>query len=543
MFCNQCEQAANGHGCSQIAVCGKPETVADLFDLLLWQTKGIAWLVNEARKNGKSDAEIDRFIIEALFITVTNVNFDETVVAQWIGKAEAVMDKAAALAGAERSGDVPAPVSWSAKGLDSAGYLAEAQKHPITQFHPNEDLQSLMQILTYGLKGLAAYAEHAAVLGATDDEIFAYIAEAFAAILRQDITMDELIALNMKCGEVNIKCMEILNTAHINNYGTPEPTPVTTATKAGPAIVVSGHDLYMFDKLLEQCEAAGVNVYTHGEMLPAHGYPGLKKYKSLAGHFGTAWQNQQKEFDGQPCAFIFNTNCIQEPRKSYADQVFTTSVVGWPGAHHIDSYDFSSVIDKAKELGGFKDVAGIELMTGFGHDAVLSHAETIVGAVKSGAIKKFFVVGGCDGAKPGRNYFTDLVEAAPKDSIVLTLACGKFRFNHLQSELGDIGGIPRLLDVGQCNDAYSAVRIATALADAFECGVNDLPLNIVLSWYEQKAVVVLLSLLSLGIKGMKIGPSLPAFITPNVLNFLVENFDLKPIGNSGKADIEEMMAA
>ncbi len=542
MFCNQCEQAANGTGCNTVAVCGKPEKVADLFDLLLWQVKGISWLVNEARKSDKKDPEIDRFIIEALFITVTNVNFDEEVVESWIHKAEAVMDKAAALAGLSRDGAIPA-VAWSAKGKETAALLFEAQTHGIQGFNENEDITSLEQLLTYGLKGLAAYAEHAAVLGVTDESIFSFIPEAFAAILRSDITVDELVALNMKCGEVNITCMAILNQGHKDTYGTPEPTSVATGRVAGPAIVVSGHDLFMLEQLLNQCDDAGVNVYTHGEMLPAHGYPALKAHKSLVGHFGTAWQNQQREFKDQPAAFIFNTNCIQEPRESYADQVYTTSVVGWPGCQHIDNHDYSVVIAKAKELGGFEATEGKPLMTGFGHDAVLSHAETVVGAVKSGAIKHFFLVGGCDGAKPGRNYYTDLVEAAPQDSMVLTLACGKFRFNHLQEEMGSIGGIPRLLDVGQCNDAFSAVKIAMALSEAFECDVNELPLDIILSWYEQKAVVVLLSLLHLGIKGIRIGPSLPAFITPNILNFLVENFDLKPIGNSGRGDLEEILGA
>ncbi len=542
MFCNQCEQAANGVGCAKIAVCGKPAPVADLFDLILNQVKGISYLVTEARKDGKVDPEIDRFIIEALFLTVTNVNFDEKVVIDWVYKAEDMIDRASMLAGIERNGSEVSTISWSAKGVAQEDLLIEAQKHSTNTLNDNEDLQSLIQLLIYGIKGLAAYAEHAAVLGATDDSIFAYIAEALTLSDKHDITMDELVALNMKCGEVNITCMAILNTAHIDAFGTPEPTSVSTDLVAGPSIVVSGHDLYMFDKLLEQADEAGVSVYTHGEMLPAHGYPKLKAHKSLVGHFGTAWQNQRKEFDGQEVAFIFNTNCIQEPKESYAPQVFTTSVVGWPGSQHVDGFDFGVVIAKAKSLAGFTPATGKPLMTGFGHDAVLSHAETIVGAVKSGAIKKFLVVGGCDGAKPGRNYYTDLVEESPQESIILTLACGKFRFNHLQDELGDIGGIPRLLDVGQCNDAYSAVKIAMALADAFECDINELPLDIVLSWYEQKAVVVLLSLLHLGIKGMRIGPTLPAFISPNVLDFLVTNFDLKPIGNSAKADLEEIMA-
>lgn len=544
MFCNQCEQANLGTGCSTRAVCGKSANVADLFDLLLWQTKGISWLANEARVRGKSDAEVDRFVIEALFITVTNVNFDEDVVLSWVFKSEVILKKALELSGLTRNDAVPEAVKWSPQDKDKATLLAEAQNQAITSFHSNPDIQSLMQLLTYGLKGLAAYAEHAATLGSTNESIYAFIVKAFSALLRPDITVDELVSLNMECGTVNITCMEMLNKAHIEHFGTPEPTSVSTGTVAGPAIVVSGHDLHMFDQLLQQTDAAGVNVYTHGEMLPAHGYPKLKAHPSLAGHFGTAWQNQRKEFENQPAAFIFNTNCIQEPRESYASQVFTTSVVGWPGAQHIDGDDYSAVIAKAKALGGFNASQGSNtLMTGFGHDAVLSHAETVVNAVKSGAIKHFFLVGGCDGAKSGRNYFTDLVEAIPNDSMVLTLACGKFRFNHLQDQMGDIGGIPRLLDVGQCNDAYSAVRIALALADAFECGVNDLPLSIILSWYEQKAVAVLLSLLSLGVKGIRLGPTLPAFITPNILSFLVETFDLKPTGNSGRGDLEEILGA
>jgi len=542
MFCNQCEQAYRSVGCSEKAVCGKPAEVSDLFDLILYQVKGISWMVHKARQNGKSSSELDRFIIESLFLTVTNVNFDQNVVTEWAYKGDAFADKAAALAGVDRiNGDIPAAAKFTAKGLSESELLAESQKHPITTFNENEDIQSLMQLLTYGLKGLAAYAEHAAVLGSTDDIIFSYVAEAFSAILRNDISVDELVALNMKCGEVNIRCMEVLNQAHIKHYGAPEPTKVPTGTKAGPAIVVSGHDLFMMEQLLDQCDAAGVNVYTHGEMLPAHGYPGLKKHTSLAGHFGTAWQNQQKEFDGQPVAFVFNTNCIMEPLDSYKDRVFTNSLVGWPGTTHVDGYDFAAVIAKAKELGGFSETQAGSLMTGFGHDAVLSVADKVIEGVKGGAIKHFFLVGGCDGARPGRNYFTDFVEQSPKDTVILTLACGKFRFNHLQEELGDIGGIPRLLDVGQCNDAYSAVQIATALAGAFDCGVNDLPLSFIISWYEQKAVVVLLSLLHLGIKGIRLGPTLPAFISPNILDFLVENFDIKPIGNSAKADLEEIL--
>lgn len=544
MFCNQCEQAARGTGCNSIAVCGKPATVSDLFDLILFQMKGLSYFIEEARKKNMNTSKYDRFVIESLFLTVTNVNFDEKRVYAWARKADTYLDDIAGSLNTTRTtSTLPQAAQLNLKNLNDAQILAEAQKHPITKLNPNTDVQSLIQLVTFGLKGLAAYAEHAAVLGKTDTTVFSYISSTLNKILDPKITVEELVGLNMKCGEVNITCMKVLNDAHIEHFGKPTPTPVFSGKKKGPAIVVSGHDLYMLEKLLEQTDKAGINVYTHGEMLPAHGYPKLKAHKSLVGHFGTAWQNQQKEFDGEPAAFVFNTNCIQEPKASYKDRVFTTSVVGWPGVAHIEDYNFEKVIQKAKELGGFKeDKLQANLMTGFGHDAVLSVADKVIDGVKNGAIKHFFLVGGCDGAKPGRNYYTDLVEHSPKDTVVLTLACGKYRFNHLQDSLGTIGGIPRLLDVGQCNDAYSAVVIATKLAEAFKCGVNDLPLSFVLSWYEQKAVVVLLSLLHLGIKGIRLGPTLPAFITPNILDFLVKNFDIKPIGNSGRGDLEEILA-
>lgn len=544
MFCNQCEQAARGTGCNSIAVCGKPATVSDLFDLVLFQMKGLSYFIEEARKKKINTSKYDRFVIESLFLTVTNVNFDEKRVYAWARNADTYLDEMANTLGISRATKtLPQAAQLSLKNLSDAQVLAEAQKHPITKLNPNADIQSLIQLLTFGLKGLSAYAEHAAVLGKTDATVYSFLSSTLNKILDPKITVEELVGLNMKCGEVNITCMKVLNDAHIEHFGKPTPTPVFSGKKKGPAIVVSGHDLYMLEKILEQTDKAGVNVYTHGEMLPAHGYPKLKAHKSLVGHFGTAWQNQQKEFDGEPAAFVFNTNCIQEPKASYKDRVFTTSVVGWPGVAHIEDYNFEKVIQKAKELGGFKeDKLQANLMTGFGHDAVLSVADKVIDGVKNGAIKHFFLVGGCDGAKPGRNYYTDLVEHSPKDTVILTLACGKYRFNHLQDSLGTIGGIPRLLDVGQCNDAYSAVVIATKLAEAFKCGVNDLPLSFVLSWYEQKAVVVLLSLLHLGIKGIRLGPTLPAFITPNILDFLVKNFEIKPIGNSGLGDLEEILA-
>ena len=361
--------------------------------------------------------------------------------------------------------------------------------------------------------------------------------------LDPEISMNKLVQLNMKCGEVNLTCMKILNNAHIEHFGNPIPTSVFSGKKKGPAIVVSGHDLYMLKELLIQADKEGINVYTHGEMLPAHAYPKLKEHKSLIGHFGTAWQNQQIEFDNQPVAFIFNTNCIQKPKESYSDRVFTSSVVGWPDTQHIDGYDYTSVILKAKELGGFSEEShDANLMTGFGHDVILGMADKIIEGVKGGAIKRFFLVGGCDGAKPGRNYYTDFVEHTPHDTVVLTLACGKFRFNYLQDSLGNIDGIPRLLDVGQCNDAYSAVIIATKLAEAFNCDINDLPLSFIISWYEQKAVAVLLSLLHLGVKGIRLGPSLPVFITANNLDFLVKTFNIKLIGNSARDDLVEILS-
>jgi hydroxylamine reductase len=343
----------------------------------------------------------------------------------------------------------------------------------------------------------------------------------------------------MECGRVNIRTMEILDEGHTGRFGHPVPTAVSTAWKKGPAIVISGHDLVDLEALLKQTEGKGINIYTHSEMLPAHGYPGLKKYKHLAGHFGTAWQNQQKEFDGVQAAFLFTTNCIQKPRETYLGNVFTCGLVGWPGVTHIKERDFAPVIKKALELKGLEEKPGNQVWTGFARNAVMGVAGKVIDAVKAGKIKRFLVVGGCDGAKPGRNYYTELVEKSPRDTVILTLACGKFRFNHL--DLGNIEGIPRLLDVGQCNDAYSGVKIALALAEAFQCGVNDLPLSFILSWYEQKAVVILLSLLSLGIKGIRLGPSLPAFVTPNILNVLVDKFDIKPI-STPEADLAAIMS-
>ncbi|NIQ98148.1 MAG: hydroxylamine reductase [Desulfuromonadales bacterium] len=525
MFCYQCEQAAQGTGCTKIGVCGKQPDVAALQDLLIYSLKGVAFWADQARQQGKTDAEIDRFVIKGLFTTVTNVDFDAEDIARVVRESVKVRAKAEALAGSA-SGTVPAAASWQ-PASDTASLVRQGEEHGVKDDSVDPDVKSVIEMLIYGIKGYAAYAEHALTLGSESEEIYAFTHKALAATLDTAMDLNTAVGLAMECGRINLVTMELLNKAHVDAYGHPEPTPVQLGTKAGKAILVSGHDLRMLEELLKQTEGTGVNVYTHGEMLPAHGYPGLKKYEHLAGNFGGAWQDQAKELPDFPGAIIFNTNCIQRPADSYKDRLFTWGLTQWPDVKHIDGFDFSEVIEKAKQCEGFEENPGQEILTGFGHNAVLGVADKVIEAVKGGDIKHFFLVGGCDGAKSGRNYYTEFAEKAPKDTVILTLACGKYRFNKM--DLGDIGGIPRLLDVGQCNDAYSAIQIALALADAFECGVNDLPLSMVLSWYEQKAVAILLTLLHLGIKDIKIGPSLPAFVTPNVLNYLVENFNIGPI--------------
>ncbi|MGO9412577.1 MAG: hydroxylamine reductase [Spirochaetia bacterium] len=547
MFCYQCEQTSGGAGCEVSGVCGKKPDVAALQDLIVYQLKGIGWLAHQVYGVGASPrevfhAEVCRYTVEALFTTVTNVNFDPERLVEVISQGKQIRGELSEVCRHARALDSFPQAAQYTPPIDSAEMVKEGSARGVLADSQDEDIRSLRQLLVYGLKGMAAYADHALVLGKTDDSIFAFMHEALAALAlegKNQPGIEELVGLCMRCGEVNVRAMALLDEAHTSHFGHPAPAAVSTGTRKGPAIVVSGHDLLDLEALLEQTQGTGVNVYTHGEMLPAHGYPGLRKFSHLAGHFGTAWQNQQKEFDGQPAAFLFTTNCIQKPRESYKDRVFTTGLVAFPGVAHAKNRDFSAIIERAKALGGFSETKGITLTTGFGHNAVLSVADKVVAAVKSGAIRRFFLVGGCDGAKPGRNYYTELAEKAPKDTVILTLACGKFRLNHL--ELGSINGIPRLLDVGQCNDAYSAVVIAQALAKAFGCGLNDLPLNLILSWYEQKAVVILLSLLSLGIKGIRIGPSLPAFISPNILKFLVEKFDLKPIGTA-EGDLQAILA-
>ncbi|HOX09790.1 MAG TPA: hydroxylamine reductase [Candidatus Omnitrophota bacterium] len=550
MFCRQCEQTAQGTGCTVQGVCGKTSDTAVLQDLLIYALKGIAVYGNMARELAVRDREVDLFVKEGLFTTVTNVNFDPERLTQHLNRAYEIKEKIKRLFlqaykkqhGKEFADKLPAPADW--KPVDSTAGLVEQGKQVGVHAWPakNEDARSLQELLLYGLKGMAAYADHASVLGLEDEEVNSYFYKALAKLAEDNLTVEELLAMNMEFGKVNFKCLELLDKANTGHFGNPVPTAVKLGVKKGPAIIVTGHDLLDLEQLLQQTEGKGINIYTHGEMLPAHGYPALNKYKHLAGHFGTAWQNQQKEFEGVPAMFLFTTNCIQKPRDSYKAQVFTTGLVAWPGIEHIpgfDKKDFSPAIKKALELGGFpQDNIQKEILVGFGHNAVLSVADKVIEAVKGKKIRHFFLIGGCDGAKFGRNYYTELAEKVPQDCVILTLACGKFRFNAL--EFGDIGGIPRLLDVGQCNDAYSAVKIALALADAFKCGVNDLPLSLVLSWYEQKAVCILITLLSLGVKNIRIGPSLPAFTSPNVVKVLVEQFGVKPI-TTPDADLKAIL--
>ncbi len=548
MFCRQCEQTAKGEGCNVSGVCGKDPAVAALQDLLNYSLKGLAWLGNKLRGLGKKDAEADMAIMEGLFTTVTNVSFDKERIAKTIYKVSQIKNKLKEVLHSECKDkcdcDKELPEAATFKPAESIeGLIAQGEDLGLlSKDSGDEDVRSLKELLLYGLKGMASYADHAAILGETDEEVISFFYKGLSALLDSNLGLNDFLALNMELGQANLKCMEILDKAHTTNYGHPQPTPVSLTIKKGPAIIISGHDLYDLKLLLDQTQGKGINIYTHGEMLPAHGYPELHKYEHLAGHFGGAWQEQQKEFDSIPAAILFTTNCIQKPRDSYKDRVFTTGLVSWPEIKDIKGIDgkkdFGPVIEKALELGGFvEEKQDKEILVGFGHNAVLGVAPKIVEAVKSGALKHFFLVGGCDGAKPGRNYYADFAQKVPKDCIILTLACGKFRFNKL--DFGMLGDLPRLLDIGQCNDAYSAVKIVLALAEAFNCSVNDLPLSIILSWYEQKAVVILLTLLSLGIKKIRLGPTLPAFISPNVLKVLVDKFAIAPITTPDKdlADI------
>ncbi len=510
MFCFQCEQTANGIGCQKVGVCGKNDGVAHKQDVLTAKLIGLATILYEKKMDIHDDTLA--FIEESLFVTITNVNFDEESIEKWIEKAE--KEK-------ERYG--------GGKNALAPENLFKGE---------NEDVVSLRSTLLFGLRGMAAYAWHAHVLGKDDNDVSNWFVKGLAEFAKEN-TVEQWLSLLMEFGMINLKCMELLDAANTGAYGTPVPTEVSTIIEPGPFIVISGHDLLDLKHLLEQTEGKGINIYTHGEMLPAHGYPELKKYSHLKGNFGTAWQSQQKEFENIRGPVVFTTNCLMPVRVNYFDRIFTTEMVAYPGLKHIEklpngSKDFTPVIEKALELGGYSEpqnLTGINggqtLTTGFGHGTVLGVADTVIDAVKTGAIKHFFLVGGCDGARPGRNYYTEFVKQTPDDTVVLTLACGKFRFNDLQ--LGTIGGLPRIMDMGQCNDAYSAIKVAVALSEAFDCSVNELPLTLVLSWYEQKAVCILLTLLALGIKNIYIGPSIPAFFSSNVLNVLVDKFNLTPI--------------
>ena len=517
MFCYQCEQTAGCKACTGNAgVCGKKAGTAELQDRLTGTLIGLARAI-EGNEHLVVDST-NQLFLEGLFATLTNVNFDPESffrLLDWadVEKRRLVGNCYICTSPCGRNEDYEMENLWNA----------------------NEDSRSLRSLILYGIRGVAAYAYHAWVLGYKDDSIYKFIHKALFAVGRDDWGMGELLPIVLEVGEVNLKCMALLDKANTETYGHPEPTQVSLTVEKGPFIVVTGHDLYDLKLLLEQTVGKGINIYTHGEMLPAHAYPELKKYPHLKGNFGTAWQNQQKEFATLPAPILFTTNCLMPPKESYADRVFTTGVVGYPEMRHIgDNKDFSPIIRKALELGGFNQDTtfpgingGETVMTGFARNTVMNVAGSVINAVKAGSIKHFFLVAGCDGSHPGRNYYTEFVKQTPQDTVVLTLACGKYRFNDL--DLGTIGGLPRLMDIGQCNDAYSAIQIAAALAEAFDCNVNDLPLSMVLSWYEQKAVCILLTLLHLGIKNIRLGPTLPAFVSPNVLNFLVEKFGIAPI--------------
>jgi hydroxylamine reductase len=525
MFCYQCEQAAGGKGCTKVGVCGKQPDVAALQDLLVYALRGLARVALEGRKTGVKDPSVGPFICKALFSTLTNVNFDAQRIADLVGRAVGLREQLKSKVGK----DIQTPQTTFKPDATMEALVAQGEKlGPLEAMDADENIRSLKHIVLFGIKGVAAYADHAAILGQEDDAVYAFIEEALVSIDRTDIPLGDWVNLAMKTGEMNIRAMELLDAANTGTYGHPVPTKVPLGAKKGKAILISGHDLKDLDALLKQTEGKGINVYTHGEMLPTHGYPELKKYPHLYGHYGTAWQNQQKEFADFPGAVLMTTNCLMRVQPTYKDNLFTAGLVGWPETPHITNLDFTPVINKALSMPGFaEDQNGKSVMVGFARNTVMGVAGTVIEAVKAKSIRHFFLVAGCDGAKPGRNYFTEFVEKVPKDCIVLTLACGKFRF--FDKDLGEIGGIPRLLDIGQCNDAYSAVAIAKALAGAFNVGVNDLPLSMILSWYEQKAVAILLSLFALGIKNIKLGPSLPAFVTPAVLDVLVKTFNIQPV--------------
>jgi hydroxylamine reductase len=530
VFCYQCEQTARGTGCTEFGVCGKSPEVAALQDLLIYALKGLSQAAVEARENGMEDAEVNRFTCEAAFATLTNVNFDPKRFIGLINRAVELRDRLIdrlANVGIDlqfKKGPTKFIPESTLEGLIRQGVSVGIKSDPTI----DPDVLSLRWTITYGIKGVSAYTDHAYILGHEDDEITKFIHEGLAATVDDSLGVEELTSLALRCGEANLRAMKLLDRANTGAYGHPVPTRVPLGHRRGKAILVSGHDLKDLEEMLRQTEGKGIYVYTHGEMLPAHGYPRLKAYPHFYGHYGTAWQNQTREFVGFPGAILMTTNCLQKPKDSYRDSIFTTGMVGWPGVRRIADKDFTPLIEKALEMPGFPDdYPGKTVTVGFAHEYVLGIADKIVKAVRNGKIRHIFLVGGCDGSKAGRNYYTEFVEKTPKDTVVLTLACGKFRF--FDKELGEIDGIPRLMDVGQCNDAYSAIQIASGLAKAFGVGVNELPLSMVLSWYEQKAVAILLTLLHLGIRDIRLGPSLPAFVSPNVLKVLVEKFNIMPI--------------
>ncbi len=552
MFCYQCEQTRGGKGCTTMGVCGKSAETANVQDLLVHVVKGLSMYAHRARQLGKVDREIDTFVPEAMFVTLTNTDFDARRIAnEYVKKAARLKDKAKALyeQACSEAGKVPeqlAEPATFAPADDYEGMLAQGREISISariDTH-GQDVAGLQELITYGLKGAGAYADHAHVLGRDDDDVYAGFHRLLDYVAADPTDVDDLTAKAMETGELNLKVMGLLDSANTGAYGHPEPTQVRITPVAGKCIVVSGHDLKDLAMLLEQTRGTGVNVYTHGEMLPCNAYPELKKYDHLVGNYGGAWQNQRSEFDEFPGAVLMTTNCLMKPRDSYRDRIFTTGVVGWEGVTHIEAdengnKDFTPVIEAAQQADGFAEDGEQKSITiGFAHNAVMSVADKVVEAVKAGKIRRFFLIGGCDGAKPGRNYYTEFAQQVPDDCVILTLACGKYRFNKLP--FGDIGGIPRLLDCGQCNDAYSAIRIAVALSKAFDTDVNSLPLSFILSWYEQKAVAILLTLLHLGIRDMKVGPSLPAFVGPNVWGVLQENYNIDAISNV-EADLAEAL--
>ena len=549
MFCYQCEQTANGKGCTRQGVCGKTPEIANLQDLLIFQLKGISCYGKILLDQGeKLDKGVISFIENCLFTTLTNVNFDSEVHVKLLKETQKIKDELRQQIGGVATENIymsyrlPQEKSEMLRTAEVAGLMYDQDL--------DEDIRSLRQLIIYGLKGISAYGHQAREIGYFSDAVDDFYVEALAAVTDDNLTVEELIRFSMKAGEMALAVMKTLDEANTQTYGNPTPHAVSTTLKAGPFIIVSGHDFHDLEMLLQQSAGTGVNIYTHGEMLPGHGYEGLKKYPHLIGNFGGAWQDQQKQFDNLPGCILMTTNCLMRPRESYRDRIYSTNVVGWEGVKYIGKKesgekDFSELIHQALELGGYSEDRDVkptepsdcpscqlasELLTGFAHEATLSHAGEIVQAVKDGKIRHFFLIGGCDGARPGRNYYTEFAELVPEDCVILTLACGKYRFNKIN--FGTVAGLPRLLDVGQCNDAYSAVRIATALADAFDTDVNSLPLSLILSWYEQKAVAVLLALLSLGIKNIYLGPILPAFLSPNVVQYLVDTFQLHLISNA-----------